>query len=183
MEIENIEVWGFTPAVRGMRNPHESWGKGDSEEDSIGPSDLDLARRLVHAGAEHRKFLRQIIIWMDLTLPLYIWTELDTYKIGTVRNSCSTIHSLGKREIIRDDFERGQVLDETLTALNALADLERTPDAIRRMKALLPAGYLQRATYMLNYEVALNIYSQRRNHTLPEWAVICNVIKSLPHIA
>jgi hypothetical protein len=165
----------------------------------VGPNDAQLARKLIKAGPEHRKFLRQIMIWCDITIPRYIWQELDTYKVATVRNSCSTMHKLGSRDLEYNDFEDDVVGDAMLNTINGLgAEMrrlrvlkgsepakERVRTLHRHLKQLLPEGFLQKATYTMSYETALSMYHQRKNHRLPEWNVrsegsICSWIKSLP---
>lgn len=213
MKISNTEVYGFRAALRAMRNPKDSWDKSDSrfgpntslpdhyrwdgtigdllcsEFPNIGPNDLELALKLIRGGSEHRKFLRQIIVWVDFTLPRYVWQELDTYKVATVRNSCSTMHKLGHRDLTGDDFEKGGlVLPETLTQLNILGRQyreNRDYTTVRIMKAILPEGFLQRATWTGSYETLLAMHRQRKSHRLPEWSGeggICEWIRSLPYM-
>jgi len=216
MNIDNIEVYGFTAALRGMRNPMNSWENSDSsygvltktawcfgnksinvpELMNIGPNDIKLACKLIKGGSEHRKFLRQIMIWMDITVPRYVWTELDTYKVSTVRNSCSTMHKLGSRDLTNDDFEL-PIDTKLLEHLNCFGQEFRRAKVIKdhkkmgrlrhEYKNILPEGFLQKATYTMNYETALSMYFQRRNHRLPEWKVsepssICSFIVSLPYM-
>lgn len=223
MKIENVEVYGFRSALRAMRNPMNSWDKSDSnfyqasetwqddtwdqlatilciERPEVGPNDLKLATKLIKGGSEHRKFLRQIFIWMDITIPRYVWQELDTYKVATVRNSCSTMHKLDSRDLEQDDFEGG-IDDVTLNTLNLIGKeirqmkalkgdecaKKQIPIHLRRLKQLLPEGFLQKATYTFNYETALSMYFQRRNHRLPEWnerneGSICSFLRSLPYM-
>lgn len=222
MKIENAIVFGFQAALRGMRNPLESWSKSDStfyqvwtypedqiiststnnilapEYPDIGPNDLKLARKLVNAGPEHRKFLRFIYVSVDFTLPRYIWQELDTYKVSTVRNSCSTMHKLGYRDLTEDDFEDRIISSKVLDELNlvcanyrSLKLLKQSTDHIlMRLKSMLPEGFLQKATYSFNYETAGNIWHQRRYHKLPQWNTkednpkysICKFIADLPYV-
>jgi len=217
MKIENIEVYGFKAAFRGLRNPMNSWDKSDSlfghvnsfvyepryfykqrieclELPCIGPKDLQLAYNLIRGGSEHRKFLRHVQVWFDITIPIYVWSELDTYKVATVRNSCSTMHTLGLRDLTQDDFEQ-PISNELLEELNGIGESFRDAkfhkdtnmiNKIRReYKNLLPSGFLQKATYSMNYETALTMYFQRRNHRLSEWNTnnpnsICSMIISLP---
>lgn len=199
MKIERYEVFGFEAAFRGMRNAKNSWYKSDScrlgfdeygERFLIGPSDLQLARSLIKGGSEHRKFLRAIHIQTDLTAPRYWLTELDTYKVSTVRLSCSTMHKLTDRKEFTDaDFE-GWILDEVLEYLNKWLDDYHKCDNIEdkmydllKIKKILPEGFLQRITYDMNYETAITMLRQRRNHRLPEWSeVFCPWILSLPNI-
>jgi hypothetical protein len=217
MIIEHIEIYGFKAAFRGMRSPLESWNKSDStfdgemifrcpigtdwgmtvlEDPKIGSKDLQLACKLIKGGSEHRKFLRQIMIWFDITIPRYVWTELDTYKVATVRNSCSTMHKLGTRDLTQDDFEL-PISEPLLKELNTYGILFRQAKVIKdhkemgrirhEYKNILPEGFLQKATFTMNYETALSMYFQRRNHRLPEWKAnkegsICSFIASLPYM-
>lgn len=215
MKIEHAEVYGFRASFRGMRNAFDSWGKSDSifkinydlwcekqwairalDVPEIGPNDMKLACKLIKSGPEHRKFLRQIIIWFDITVPIYIWSEKDTYKVATVRNSCSTMHTLGLRDLTQDDFElpiNNEVLDD-LNALGAdfrdaklIKDIAAQNEFRRIYKNNLPSGFLQKSTYMMSYETALSMYFQRHKHRLPEWnennpESICSFIKSLPYM-
>jgi hypothetical protein len=191
MKIENTQVVGFESALHGMRNPMNSWNKSDSEFVGgyfvgIGPNDNELAKKLIKAGPEHRKFLRLIHISCFITLPRYIWQELDTYKVSTVRMSCSTMHKLGMTNLIKEDFQDNWVMEETLQELNMLGNYYRTNkdvDALRQMKQILPEGFLQGADYDMNYETAMNMYHQRKNHRMSEWSGkggICEWIESLP---
>jgi hypothetical protein len=201
MLIENTEVYGFRAALRGMRNPMNSWDRSDSEIPGpcfflksmvpelpyIGPKDMELALKLINGGSEHRKFLRQIQIWVDFTLPRYVWQELDTYKVATVRMSCSTMHKLTSRHLEQSDFE-DIIPDAWLTWINDKIDEAKSGKFdLNARKGLLPEGYLQKATYTLNYETALTIYHQRKNHRLPQWNAhtegsICNWILNLPYM-
>lgn len=190
MKIEKTQVFGFLPAIRAMRNPLNSWDKSDTfSEENIGPNDLKLMQSLIKAGPEHSKFMRQIIIWVDMTLPIYIWSEFDTYKVGVVRNSCSTMHKLTARELTPNDFEDQAISEDTLRMLNVYGDLyrrEKNFNYLYKMKQILPASYLQKATIIMNYQVALNMFNQRKNHKLPEWKLdsnkysICMWILDLP---
>jgi len=208
MKIEKTEVYGFKAALRGMRNPMNSWNKSDStfefvryvvdndsfdlhsiENVKIGPKDLELCCKLIKAGSVHRKFLRQIMIVTDITIPRYIWQELDTYKVATVRNSCSTMHKLGGSQITPDDFQDGDVLPAVLDVLNNLSRrYAETKDyeLVRRMKKLLPEGFLQKATFSMNYETGLGMLRWRGDHRLPEWSGpegICAWLRGLPYMA
>lgn len=206
MKISNTEVFGFRSALRAMRNPFASWAKSDSrfygdsrgeniafaiERPEIGPNDLKLALKLIKAGSEHRKFLRQIIIWADLTLPRYMWQEFDTYKVATVRNSCSTMHKLGHRSLVLSDFQDEAVPEETLTRLNTLGETYRDSKkqgfgTVRTMKQILPESFLQKSTYTMSYETALNMLLQRGSHRLPEWSGpsgVCEWLRKLPYLA
>jgi hypothetical protein len=180
----------------GLDLPWGEWMHGEDpwvapEYPLIGPKDMKLACRLIRGGSEHRKFLRQIVVWADLTLPRYVWTELDTYKVGTVRDSCSTMYKLGTRPLVPDDFEKGVVGHDVLETLNKLGEEYRTTksyDLVREMKQLLPEGFLQKATYSMNYENALNMYCQRRKHRLPEWNAgsegsLCHWIAGFPYMS
>ena len=209
MKIENVEVHGFRASLRGMRNPKNSWAQSDSsfysaeffhggykavECPSLGPNDLALACKLIGGGPEHRKFLRQIMIWVDLTLPRYVWQEMDTYKVATVRDSCSTMHKLTSQDLTTDDFEDEDVLPSLLHTINEAAKAHRegkdyggvTGHALLRyIKKMLPEGYLQKATFLLNYETALNVLRQRSTHRLPEWSGpngICAWLRTLPYM-
>ena len=184
MMFENSQVWGFAHALRGMRNPLESWAKSDSSEDGtvIGPNDLDLARRLISGGTEHRKFMRQIFISVDITAPLYWWKEFDTYKVGTAANSTSTMHKLSSRPITLDCFETDD-LDNTVMdefGISAMIDIceklrvkyleTKDKKYWKELVRWLPEGWLQTRTVTLNYEIARAVYFQRKNHKLNEWS-------------
>lgn len=186
MKFENTEVWGFEHAIRGMRNPLESWKKSDSFIKSpfndyvIGKNDLELAQALIKAGPEHRKFLRQIFISVDITAPLYWWKEFDTYKVGTVADSCSTMHKLKDTPITMDCFEMGDycgffeiqwknliaLLEQCRKEYNKTKDKRYWKELIR----LLPESWLQKRTVTMSYENIANMYSQRMNHKLTEWS-------------
>ena len=205
IKIENTEVFGWEAAIRGMRNPLNSWGKSDSywglwEDESpinpsdepfffVGDNDLDLMKRLRNAGTDHRKFMRMITVYVDLTAPLYWWKEFDTYKVGTVANSCSTMHKIQDKEFTMEDFSH-----EHLDSLNRsiLFQIIKTLNADRltyldskdkqwwwNMIQLLPSSYNQKRTVMLNYEVLANMYKSRKNHKLDEWHDFCDWIESL----
>lgn len=198
VRVEYVEVAGFATAFRGMRNPMNSWDKSDSRVSEfnvfiIGDNDIDLARRLIKAGGEHRKFLRQIYVGFDIVLPRYLWSEFDTYGFQP-KNSCSTMHKLFiKDRCIREDqfiyhpYDE-EALQDTIRQLNVLRALYFNPatedknEILRRAKALLPEGFLQRRTVATNYEQLRNIYHQRKNHRLPCWTqVICPFIECLPY--
>ena len=186
MKFENTEVWGFEHAIRGMRNPMESWNKSDSFIKSphnyyvIGPNDMKLMKTLIKAGPEHRKFLRQIFISVDITAPLYWWKEFDTYKVGTVADSCSTMHKLKDTPITVDCFEMGDycgffetpwknliaLLEQCRKEYNETKDKRYWKELIR----LLPESWLQKRTVTMSYENVANMYSQRMNHKLTEWS-------------
>lgn len=208
IKFENTEVMNFEGAIRGMRNPLNSWNKSDSYYDIddmaivsrgyiIGPNDLDLARRLIKAGSDHRKFLRQIFVSVDITAPLYWWKEFDTYKVATVANSCSTMHKIHSKPIELSDFSiddfyiEGDDIDLRDCFINVVADCEslrrkylETNDKKywRGLIQLLPESYNQKRTVTLNYETLRNIYGSRRNHKLDEWSIgFMEWIDSLPY--
>jgi len=191
MNITNIEVFNFKGALRGMRNPLNSHSKSDTNYGFIyhgapllGPNDYDLAMRLINAGPEHRKFLRQIFVSMDITAPFYWWKEFDTYKIGTTANSGSTMHTLHKESISPDMFEtpiRGD--KEFLSYLDYLEKLRKeyvetkNVDAWKQLVQCLPSSWLQTRTWTGNYEILRNICTQRAHHKLTEWHYFCDTIK------
>ena len=196
LKVERISVMNMENAIRGARNPMNSWARMDSYYDEkgafvLGENDLSLARRLAVAGSDHRKFLRQIMVSMDITAPLYWWKEFDTYKVGTVANSTSTMHKIQAKEFTRDDFSCDRMTPDALSALDSLiAFLEKervrfneTKDksAWHNMIQLLPSSFNQLRTVTLNYEVLINIYYARRTHKLAEWHVLCDAIESLPY--
>ena len=205
IKIENTEVVGWEAAIRGMRNPMNSWDKSDTKyydeyyeykyEDcpDIGPNDLDLMKRLQNAGTDHRKFMRMIVVYADLTGPLYWWKEFDTYKVGTVANSCSTMHKIAAKEFTSDDFSCEHLNCNNKAFLYSLIDLlneareEYNLDSGKakspwwQMIQLLPSSYNQKRTVMLNYEVLANIYKSRKNHKLDEWRIFCEWIEGLPY--
>ena len=208
LKIENVEVFGFESAIRGMRNPMNSWDKSDScfnKRDSeaqfysdVGENDLALMQSLVKAGTDHSKFMRMINVTLDITAPLYWWTEYDTYKVGTVRNSCSKMHKIHEKEFTLDDFsiddfyfeddECGMYLSDMFK--NVVADCEflrkkfvETGDKKywRGLIQLLPESYNQRATVQLNYAVLRNMYHSRKNHKLDCWRTFCEWVETLPY--
>jgi len=196
LKVERISVMNMENAIRGARNPMNSWARMDSSYDEsgnfiLGENDLSLARRLAVAGSDHRKFLRQIIVSMDITAPLYWWKEFDTYKVGTVANSCSTMHKIQAKEFVRDDFSHDRLTEEGIAALDALiAFLEgervkfnetKDKSAWHNMIQLLPSSFNQMRTVTLNYEVLINIYYARRHHKLAEWHTLCAAIEALPY--
>ena len=211
LKIENTEVLGWEHAIRGMRNPMNSWKKSDSEFDReprnyfdeddmpctdlrrfvLGSNDLALMTRLRNAGTDHRKFMRMIVVYVDLTAPLYWWKEFDTYKVRTVANSCSTMHKIAAKRFERDDFSHEHLMDGGNYILNSTIDMLNeyraqyleTKDKKYwwQMIQLLPSSYNQRRTVMLNYEVLANIYKSRRNHKLDEWHIFCDWIAKLPY--
>lgn len=208
--FENTEVLGWEHAIRGMRNPMNSWDKSDSDWDfdciedletfytyatkdeyEIGPNDLDLMKRLRNAGTDHRKFMRMITVYLDITAPLYWWKEFDTYKVGTVANSCSTMHKIHEKEFTLGDFshehlvmETYKCLEYTIKILNGYRELYlQTKDKQYwwQMIQLLPSSYNQKRTVMCNYEVLCNMYKSRKDHRLDEWHDFCDWIKELPY--
>ena len=228
LKIENAEVVGWEHAIRGMRNPMNSWEKSDSRmvycdgecsscdayelfsDDScmtalgeniiIGPNDRELAVKLAKAGTDHRKFMRMITVYLDITAPLYWWKEFDTYKVGTVANSCSTMHKIAAKEFTLEDFsiEHLQGVNQckwgdSVPALVMVQIVEclnfwrnrylqtRDKNDWWQIIQLLPSSYNQKRTVMLNYEVLANIYKSRRNHKLDEWHTLCDWIETLPY--
>ena len=229
LKIENTEVMGWEHAIRGMRSPMNSWAKSDSEfrvlyddipgsieveNDGtwfsyIGPNDRKLMMTLRNAGTDHRKFMRMITVYLDITAPLYWWKEFSTYKVGTVANSCSTMHKIHAKEFTRDDFSSEHVmclceketpvvyhtsgntalapidiLDITIMMLNKARDLYlQTKDKQYwwQMIQLLPTSYNQKRTVMLNYEVLANMFAARCNHKLDEWKTLCEWMRTLPY--
>lgn len=226
IKFEHTEVMGWEAAIRGMRNPHNSWDKSDSkylrQEDGhiiasryeIGPNDHDLMMRLVKAGTDHRKFMRMIVVYVDVTAPLYWWKEFKTYRAGKrwgdeepdafvipsdyleydiEMNSCSTMHTLDKRDLEFEDFSMDSIKENDV-AVQLFCDVIERINALRRwykeggeksywreMIQLLPSSYNQRRTLMLNYEVLANIYRARRNHKLTEWREFCRWVETLPY--
>lgn len=207
IKIENSEVIGWEHAIRGMRNPKNSWDRSDSSECNmsgnyqckdchrgtsnycIGANDLDLMKRLSKAGTDHRKFMRMITVYADITAPLYWWKEYDTYKVGTVANGCSTMHKIHEKEFVLDDFsheyfEDSELLPYIIDVLNAyrkLYNTEHKKNDWYQMIQLLPSSYNQKRTVMLNYEVLRNMYHSRKNHKLDEWHTFCDFIETLPY--
>ena len=196
LKVERISVMNFENAIRGARNPLNSWARMDSyyDEDGnyvLGENDLSLAQKLAKAGRDHRKFLRQIMVSMDITAPLYWWKEFDTYKVGTVANSTSTMHKIQAKEFTREDFSSDRMTEDCLAALDAvIAYLEKervrfveTKDksAWHNMIQLLPSSYNQMRTVTMNYEVLINMYYARRYHKLAEWHTLCDAITALPY--
>lgn len=197
IKLERTSVMNFENAIRGARNPMNSWSKMDSNyneygEYVLGESDLDLARRLATAGSDHRKFLRMIFVSVDITAPLYWWKEFDTYKVGTVANSCSTMHKIHAKPIERGDFSCDRLDAGGLAALDALVaylEAERQKfcaDKTDRQSwhniiQLLPSSYNQMRTVTLNYENLINMYYARKTHKLAEWHTLCEWIESLPY--
>ena len=199
LKTERTSVMNFENAIRGARNPLNSWARMDSVYDEkgnfiLGPNDLDLARRLARAGSDHRKFLRQIFVSVDITGPLYWWKEFDTYKVGTVANSCSTMHKIHAKAFERDDFSHDRLdegglamLDATVAYLEAerqkfLANKENR-QAWHNMIQMLPSSYNQMRTVTMNYENLIGMYYARKSHKLAEWHTLCDWITSLPYAA
>ena len=196
IQIERTSVMNLDGAIRGARNPMNSWSKSDSYYDEngkfvLGPVDIDFGHRLAVSGSDHRKFLRQVFVTVDITAPLYWWKEFDTYKVGTVANSCSTMHKIHAKAFDRDDFSHDRLdegglalLDATVAYLEAerqkfIANKEdRQP--WHNMIQMLPSSYNQMRTVTLNYENLINIYYARRNHKLAEWHTLCDWITGLP---
>ena len=196
LKVSNISVMNFENAMRGARNPLNSWARSDSYYDEagnfvLGDNDLGLASRLAKAGSDHRKFLRQIIVSIDILAPLYWWKEFDTYKVGTVANSCSTMHKIQAKEFTRADFSCEKMSEGALAVLdNVISFMEgervkfnETKDKAywHNMIQLLPTSYNQLRTVTLNYEVLINIYKARRYHKLDEWKTLCAEIEKLPY--
>ena len=200
LKVEHINVVGIEPAIRGMRNPKNSWNRIDSKFNSddiwLGANDLDLMNRLAKAGTEHRKFMRMIVVYMDITAPLYWWKEFDTYKVGTVANSCSTMHKIQDKRFEREDFSIEHIhnfeehhwmvtMDNVISSLNVAREKYlQTKDKKYwwQMIQLLPSSYNQKRTVMMNYEVVARIIEQRKNHKLDEWHTLCDELIKLPYI-
>ena len=198
IKIENVETFGFKPTIRGMRNPMNSWDKSDSAfigevgfQSYIGEDDLSLAKKLAAGGPVHGKFMRMITVYLDITAPLYWWKEFDTYKVGTVANSCSTMHKIHSFDFTLENFSYEHMLDSSLAALMhtiRIMNLYReeflkTKDKQYwwQMIQLLPSSYNQKRTVMLNYEVLRNMYTYRKEHKLDEWREFCAWIETLPY--
>ena len=193
IKIENIDVYGFEAAIRGARNPMNSWDRMDScynnGEFEIGENDYKLLKNLTIAGPEHRKWNRMITVTMDITAPLYFLKEWDTYKVGTVANSCSTMHRIQAKKFEMSDFSVEhlrslRVMHEVIDELNFYRDKfnkDKKKEDWWEMIQLLPTSYNQKRTVHLNYEVLGTIYHQRRHHKLDEWHVFCDTIKTLPY--
>ena len=193
IKIENIDVYGFEAAIRGARNPMNSWDRMDScynnGEFEIGENDYKLLKNLTMAGPEHRKWNRMVTVTMDITAPLYFFKEYDTYKVGTVANSCSTMHKIQAKKFEMSDFSVEHlrslgVMHEVIDELNFYRDKfnkSKSKDDWWEMIQLLPTSYNQKRTVHLNYEVLGTIYHQRRHHKLDEWHVFCDMIETLPY--
>ena len=189
--VQNIACFNFEGALRGMRNPLESWAKSDSVWQNgtyiVGPNDNDLALRLVRSGSDHAKFMRQILVCMDITAPLYWYKEFDTYKVATVANSTSTMHKLGSRNLTQADFSwdsitpfRQQYL-EHINSLIAVWRNNKTEENFRALVQDLLDSYNQTRTVTLNYATLRNMYFARKSHKLAEWRSFCDTIRSLEH--
>lgn len=213
IKLEHTDVYGFESAIRGMRNPMNSWDKCDSDYEwnpcvnhgeckphfVIGQNDLKLMKNLCKAGSDHRKFMRMLTVYVDLTAPLYWWKEFDTYKVGTVANSCSTMHKIHAKEFTMDDFSHEHLnVESTMMLKSIIRYLNMYRDSFIRTKEyhfpanyikqewwqmiqLLPTSYNQKRTVQLNYEVLRNMYHARKNHKLDEWKDFCKWIESLPY--
>ena len=206
IKLERTSVMNFENAIRGARNPMNSWDKSDSRiaweygelpRYELGPNDLALARKLAKAGSDHRKFLRQIFVSVDITAPLYWWKEFDTYKVSTVANSCSTMHKIHAKEFTLDDFSHEHLhttFGESYESMDCLVDIVDCLNKYRaqyletkdkfwwwQMIQLLPSSYNQLRTVTLNYENVMNMHHARRHHKLDEWHVLCDWAETLPY--
>lgn len=196
LTLKNTSVMNFENAIRGARNPMNSWGRMDSHTEPdgtfvFGPNDLDLAMRLAKAGSDHRKYLRMVFVSVDVTAPLYWWKEYDTYKVATVANSTSTMHKIHSKPFSIDDFSCDHMTDGTKKFMETVvAELEtirlrfketKSKDDWYDMIQLLPSSYNQMRTCTFNYETLINIYRARKNHKLAEWHTFCDWIETLPY--
>lgn len=191
LNIGGYDVCGLEPTIIAMRNPLNSWHKSDTTAAGIGENDHELAMKLIKAGSDHAKFLRMIQVWVDIKAPLYWWKEFDTYKVGTTASSCSTMHTLHKRDLTLEDFsldappeDAQTVLKHTLTLLNCYRrEFVETgsKDAWRALIQLLPSGFMQIRTVNLNYAVLRNIYHARKGHKLSEWETFRVWCENLPY--
>ena len=196
LKVERISVMNLENAMRGARNPLNSWARSDSYYDEngqyiLGENDLGLAKRLARAGSDHRKYLRQIFISVDVTAPMYWWKEYDTYKVATVANSTSTMHKIHSKEFSRDDFSLDKLDEDSMaffdTIIAKLAELRLKYTETKDKQywydiiQLLPSSYNQMRTCSLNYETLINIYYARKGHKLDEWHTFCDFIKTLPY--
>lgn len=204
IKVENIDTWGFEHAIRGMRNPLNSWSRSDSSfgyeaysgefvpDLKIGENDLKLMHQLYVGGQPHRKYLRQIFAVMDITAPLYWWKEFDTYKVGTTANSCSTMHKIAAKEFTLSDFSTEHLVGKSVAALQNVLDvmnLEREhylaakdKDCWWQLVQLLPSSYNQRRTVSMTYENVMNMLDYREGHKLDEWREFCKILKQLPYV-
>lgn len=194
IEITNLEVTSFKAAIRGMRNPMNSWDKSDSEfgkhiseNDVVGENDMSLMKRLFEAGTDHRKFMRMIVVYMDINAPLYWWKEFDTYKVGTVANSCSTMHKMHAKKFELSDFSTDKLNADSLSLLEyqiipilnkyrLLYNADKNKSDWFQMIQLLPTSYNQKRTVMINYETLANMYFARKNHKQDEWREFCKIM-------
>lgn len=196
LTLKNTSVMNFENAIRGARNPMNSWGRMDSHTEPdgsfvFGPNDLDLAMRLAKAGSDHRKYLRMVFVSVDVTAPLYWWKEYDTYKVATVANSTSTMHKIHSKPFSMDDFSCDHMTDGTKKFMETVvAELENVRLRFKETKSkddwydmiqLLPSSYNQMRTCTFNYETLINIYRARKNHKLAEWHTFCDWIETLPY--
>lgn len=196
IKLERTSVMNLENAMRGARNPMNSWERMDSSYDEdgnfcLGPNDLDLGRRLRKAGSDHRKFIRQIFVSVDITAPLYWWKEYDTYKVATVANSTSTMHKIHSKAFELDDFSHDHLTKDSLEFMGVIIDRlesirqkfvsEKKKEDWYDLIQLLPSSYNQMRTCTMNYETLVNIYFARRNHKLQEWHTFCHWIESLPY--
>lgn len=196
LTLKNTSVMNFENAIRGARNPLNSWGRMDSHTEPdgsfiFGPNDLDLAMRLAKAGSDHRKYLRMVFVSVDVTAPLYWWKEYETYKVATVANSTSTMHKIHSKPFSMDDFSCDHMTDGTKKFMETVvAELEnirlrfketKSKDDWYDMIQLLPSSYNQMRTCTFNYETLINIYRARKNHKLAEWHTFCDWIETLPY--
>lgn len=206
IKVENIETMGWKGALRGMRNPLNSWEKSDTrfwgepvgelmtdpEMMIIGPNDLSLMQRLYKGGTEHRKYLRQIFVSMDITAPLYWWKEIDQYKVGTTTNSCSTMHKIQAKEFTLEDFSVEHLTTDSLFRFSQLLDImnsyrdefnkTKNKDAWWQMIQMLPTSYNQKRTITMNYENVFSMIRQRTGHKLDEWNIFVQFLKDLPYV-
>ena len=216
IEVNNVNVFNFDGAFHGLRNPMNSWDKNDTRtiigyldenpmfdpncgEPIVGPNDMKLAQRMICGGPEEAKFLRQIFVTMDINAPFFWWKEMDTYKVGTTANSCSTMHKLTSREFASQDFSFDELIEDfneqdqqlisdiRVNILNYCEELRqryletKDKNLWRALIEILPSAYMQKRTWTANYQVLRNIYFQRRNHKLQEWKDFCHVIENLPY--
>ena len=195
IKFENVEIYGWEAAIRGMRNPKNSWEKSDTIFDGdkwcMGDNDLKLMTSLAAAGTDHGKFLRMITVTLDIAAPLYWWKEFDTYKVGTVANSCSTMHKIADKEFTLDDFSAEHLIGQPLAVMNNVINTlndwrkhylaTKYKDAWWQMIQLLPSSYNQKRTVQLNYAVLKNMYHARKNHKLDEWINFCGWTETLPY--
>ena len=203
LKVSKMQVYNWEGSLRGMRNPMNSWHLSDTDcsmkrcndagvyYPTIGPNDYSLCKKLVMAGPDHRKFLRQLFITIDIDAPFYWWKEFDTYKVGTVANSCSTMHKIQAKEFTREDFSCERISEEGLAVLDSvIAFMEKERLAFietkdkshwHNMIQMLPTSYNQLRTVTLNYEVAANIWRARRHHKLAEWHTLCDALEQLPY--